>query len=89
MQFQHSEPGLSAEPEPQQYAFGDGDLAARRLALLHEVYALSSSALLADAVTRTPVLAYDLGCGLGGWRPPGIARAVQRIGSRQPQIRPR
>jgi trans-aconitate 2-methyltransferase len=57
--------GLSAEPEPRQYAFGDGDLAARRLALLHEVYAPSSSALLADAVTRAPALAYDLGCGPG------------------------
>lgn len=47
------------------YAFGDGDLAARRLALLHEIYAPSSSALLADAVTRRPALAYDLGCGPG------------------------
>ena len=52
-------------PEPRHYAFGDGDLAARRLALLHEVYAPSSSALLADALTSSPVLAYDLGCGPG------------------------
>ena len=33
--------------------------------MLHEVYAPSSSALLADAVTRPPALAYDLGCGPG------------------------
>ena len=33
--------------------------------MLHEVYAASSSALLADAVTRPPALAYDLGCGPG------------------------
>jgi len=52
-------------PQQRRYAFGDGDLAARRLALLHEVYAPSSSALLADAVTRPPALAYDLGCGPG------------------------
>ena len=52
-------------PEQRRYAFGDGDVAARRLALLHEVYAASSSALLADAVTRSPALAYDLGCGPG------------------------
>ena len=52
-------------PGPRDYAFGDGDLAARRLALLHEVYAPSSSALLADAVTTSPALAYDLGCGPG------------------------
>ena len=57
--------GLSARQEPRQYAFGDGDLAASRLALLHEVYAPSSSALLADAVTSSPALAYDLGCGPG------------------------
>lgn len=56
---------LSAGPDPLPYAFGDGDLAARRLAVLHEVYAPSSSALLADAVTMPPALAYDLGCGPG------------------------
>jgi trans-aconitate 2-methyltransferase len=33
--------------------------------LVHEVYAPSSSALLDDAVTRPPALAYDLGCGPG------------------------
>jgi trans-aconitate 2-methyltransferase len=52
-------------PQQRRYAFGDSDLAARRLALLHDVYAPSSSALLADAVTRPPALAYDLGCGPG------------------------
>ena len=57
--------GLSAGQGPRHYAFGDSDLAARRLALLHEVYAPSSSALLADAVTTSPALAYDLGCGPG------------------------
>jgi trans-aconitate 2-methyltransferase len=57
--------GQGAGPQQRRYAFGDGDLAARRLALLHEVYAPSSSALLADAVTRPPALAYDLGCGPG------------------------
>ena len=56
---------LSAAPEPRHYAFGDSDLAASRLALLHKVYAPSSSALLTDAVTRPPALAYDLGCGPG------------------------
>jgi trans-aconitate 2-methyltransferase len=57
--------GLTAEPQPRPYAFGDGELAAARLGLLHEVYAPSSRALLADAVTRAPRLAYDLGCGPG------------------------
>jgi trans-aconitate 2-methyltransferase len=57
--------GQGAGPVQRRYAFGDGDLAARRLALLHDVYAPSSSALLTDAVTRSPALAYDLGCGPG------------------------
>ena len=56
---------LGREPGLRRYAFGDGDLAERRLAVLHEIYASSSSALLADTVTRPPKLAYDLGCGPG------------------------
>ena len=68
--------GLSAVPGPRRYAFGDGDLAARRLALLHEVYAPASSALLADAVTSSPALAYDLGCG-PGYTTDMVARLTQ------------
>ena len=47
------------------YTFGDTDVAARRIALLHEVFGPSSRDVLADAVTRPPALAYDLGCGPG------------------------
>jgi trans-aconitate 2-methyltransferase len=50
---------------PAPYAFGDTDLAARRLALLDEVFGPSSRALLADFATSPIALAYDLGCGPG------------------------
>jgi trans-aconitate 2-methyltransferase len=47
------------------YTFGDTDVAARRLALLDQVFGPASRALLADVVRRPPSLAYDLGCGPG------------------------
>lgn len=47
------------------YTFGDTDVAARRLAVVHQVFGPASRTLLADAVTRPPALAYDLGCGPG------------------------
>jgi SAM-dependent methyltransferase len=50
---------------PGAYAFGDSDLAADRLAVVQEVFAPSSRALLARALSRPPALAYDLGCGPG------------------------
>ena len=48
-----------------QYLFGDSDLAARRLLLLADVFAPTTRAFLADAVTEPPRLAADLGCGPG------------------------
>jgi len=53
------------QSSPGQYAFGDTDLAARRLALLDEVFGPSSRSMLADFVTSPRALAYDLGCGPG------------------------
>ena len=47
------------------YAFGDTDIAARRLEVVAQVYGPSSRALLRSAVSRPPGLAYDLGCGPG------------------------
>lgn len=47
------------------YAFGDTDLAARRLALLDQVFGPSSRSMLADLATSPIALAYDLGCGPG------------------------
>lgn len=47
------------------YAFGDTDVAARRLAVLDQVFGPSSRALLADIAASPPALAYDLGCGPG------------------------
>ena len=46
------------------YAFGDSERAARRLALVAQVFERSSSAFLADA-KRRGALAVDLGCGPG------------------------
>ncbi len=46
------------------YAFGDTDLAARRLALLAETFAQSSRAFMGEAHVG-PRLAGDLGCGPG------------------------
>lgn len=55
------------EPRSQHtaYAFGDTEVAARRLDLLAQVYGPSSRALLSAAVDGAPSLAYDLGCGPG------------------------
>jgi SAM-dependent methyltransferase len=52
---------------PPGYAFGDSEPAARRLALVAEVLAASSAALLRDATAGRPPprLAVDLGCGPG------------------------
>ncbi len=47
------------------YAFGDTDLAARRLALLAKTFADSSSAFMRDAGDGRPRMAADLGCGPG------------------------
>jgi trans-aconitate 2-methyltransferase len=47
------------------YTFGDGDVAAERLALLARVFAPSSGALLGRLSGRAPQLAIDLGCGPG------------------------
>lgn len=47
------------------YTFGDTDIAARRLALLAEVFGPASRALLAQTTPARPALAYDLGCGPG------------------------
>ncbi len=46
------------------YTFGDGAVAADRLALLHQVFAASSAALLARVPTL-PSVVVDLGCGPG------------------------
>lgn len=48
-----------------QYLFGDSDLAAHRLEVLADVYADSTTAFLREAVTNSPRLAIDLGCGPG------------------------
>jgi SAM-dependent methyltransferase len=47
------------------YAFGDTDIAARRLEYLAEVFAEPSRAFLLDAARQQPQLAVDLGCGPG------------------------
>lgn len=47
------------------YLFRDTDIAARRLKVLADVYAPASRAFLQDAVTNTPQIAVDLGCGPG------------------------
>ncbi len=47
------------------YLFQDTDLAARRLAVLAEVFAPASRAFLLDVVQSRPELALDLGCGPG------------------------
>src|SRR5271169_5735231 len=50
---------------PGLYAFGDNNMAARRLALLDQVFGPSSRSMLADFATSPIALAYDLGCGPG------------------------
>lgn len=47
------------------YAFGDTELAARRLQLLAEVFAEPTGSFLREAVTEKPKLVVDLGCGPG------------------------
>ena len=47
------------------YAFGDTDLAARRLALLAETFAESSRTFMRQSVDRRLAIAADLGCGPG------------------------
>jgi SAM-dependent methyltransferase len=47
------------------YAFGDGDLAVRRIGLVADLFAPSSRALLARAAADRPATALDLGCGPG------------------------
>ena len=47
------------------YAFADSELAARRLALVAEVFAPSTAAFVTAAVPRMPAVAIDLGCGPG------------------------
>jgi ubiquinone/menaquinone biosynthesis C-methylase UbiE len=47
------------------YVFGDTDVAARRLDLVAETWASSSTTFLRDDVPKRPRLALDLGCGPG------------------------
>jgi ubiquinone/menaquinone biosynthesis C-methylase UbiE len=47
------------------YTFGDTPLAARRLELLSDAFALSTRTFLAEATPRSPRVALDLGCGPG------------------------
>lgn len=53
------------ERERKTYAFGDSELAARRLDLVADVFAPTTRAFLAGAVDFRPRLALDLGSGLG------------------------
>jgi trans-aconitate 2-methyltransferase len=48
-----------------EYAFGDTDVAARRLDLLAETWASPSAVFLRDDVPSRPWLALDVGCGPG------------------------
>jgi len=57
MEFRQSSAGA--------YAFGDTDIAARRLAVLDQVFGPSSRTLLTDLATAPVTLAYDLGSGPG------------------------
>ncbi len=68
MDFQHAAPasgGASGRRPAGRYAFGDTDIAARRLAVLDQVFGPSSRALLGGLATPPPAIAYDLGCGPG------------------------
>ncbi len=49
----------------EEYLFGEHNLAARRLAKLHEVFAVSSRAFVQGAVSSPPGAVVDLGCGVG------------------------
>jgi SAM-dependent methyltransferase len=48
-----------------QYSFGDGGVAARRLDLVSRIFDPPSTELLRNAVSRPPSLAVDVGCGPG------------------------
>jgi SAM-dependent methyltransferase len=47
------------------YTFGDGDIAARRLALLYDAFEPEMRAFITASVTSRPERALDLGCGIG------------------------
>jgi trans-aconitate 2-methyltransferase len=47
------------------YAYGDSDLAARRLQRVAAMFEPTSAAFIAEAVVEAPSLAVDLGCGPG------------------------
>jgi SAM-dependent methyltransferase len=47
------------------YAFGDSGDAARRLAVVHDVFVPLAAQLLEDVVRRSPSVVVDLGCGPG------------------------
>lgn len=47
------------------YLFTDSDIAAQRLRVLADVFAVSSRAFMQDVVSTTPQVAVDLGCGPG------------------------
>ncbi len=47
------------------YTFGDTERAARRLQILHDVFAASTGPFLREAQVGRPQLALDLGCGPG------------------------
>ena len=47
------------------YTFGDSDLASRRLEVLAETFAGSSSEFMRRSINARPRLAVDLGCGPG------------------------
>jgi len=64
------------------YLFGDTDIAARRLAVLDQVFGPSSRSMLAALATAPVTLAYDLGCGPGHTTAmvAGLSRAARTIG---------
>ena len=49
----------------EEYLFGESDIAANRLRMLHDVFAESSREFLRESVSRRPNLAVDIGCGPG------------------------
>ncbi len=49
----------------ERYTYGDTEVAARRLAIVAEVFEPTTRAFLERSVRRTPALAIDLGCGPG------------------------
>lgn len=63
--YAHIEPPVIGAGDMTNYAFGDSDLAARRLEVLAETFAESSSEFMRRSVKTRPRLAVDLGCGPG------------------------